>query len=359
MLVTAQSHQGSVTPPRWLSLKYCVWDGPECLRRIYRLQHIYPSLEKLFLHILQCQLISDFATLIREAQGISETDDLDHVARVFEALIKHRDLNKDAVYPLKDLAIFPTVRGFCSIDNSFDLRKAIDSDEWYIPDDTRLAFGFGESLNVLAFPAASLDEFAPLFDMLDLHHRLLSIAVTYTLAPDGNYWPVLSYERWLRKRVRFVTAYVWVACELALTEMLIQFRLVPNSGPDRDGVSRRLRHIKVFRANSVAATWTVHKKDRSVAHRREEHVAKPVALFFADNVLHVWLTTESPKEDQARMVELASELAIFCGITSAISSALLTKALTETNPSHTEDQFRELGVTVSPADAEGGLDIGP
>jgi hypothetical protein len=190
---------------RWLTLEECVWDGPDCLKRIPRLKYIYPSRIQLFLYLLKCQT-SDLVMLIQEAQRIRETDDLQHIAQVFEALSKYPDLSENSAHPLRELPIFPVTPANAPT-GPFCLRTALDSDAWYIPDDLKLTRVFAD-LDVLSFASSSLDSYRPLFERLDLRHRLLSVAGEITLVPDGDVQPVPSYEAWLNKRMRFVIAYV-------------------------------------------------------------------------------------------------------------------------------------------------------
>lgn len=189
----------------WLTLEECVWDGPDCLKRTPRLKYIYPSRIQLFLYLLKCQT-SDLVMLIQEAQSIRETDDLQHIAQIFEALSKHPDLSENSAHPLRELPIFPVTPADAPT-GPYRLRTALDSDEWYIPDDPKLTHVFAD-LDVLSFPPSSLGSYRPLFDRLDLRHRLLSVAGEIALVPQGDVQPVPSYEVWLNKRMRFVIAYV-------------------------------------------------------------------------------------------------------------------------------------------------------
>lgn len=188
---------------RWLKLEQCVWDGPDCFKRTPRLKYIYPSRNQLFLSLLKCQT-SNLAMLIQEAKSIRETDDMQHIVQVFEALSKHPDLSEKSARPLLELPIYPVTpadapAGPCR------LRTALDSDEWYIPDDPELTRVFTD-LDILSFPPSSSDSYSRLFDRLHLRHRLLSIAGQIALIPEGEVQLVPSYEAWLTKRMRFVTA---------------------------------------------------------------------------------------------------------------------------------------------------------
>ncbi|KAI8677873.1 hypothetical protein NCS55_00505600 [Fusarium keratoplasticum] len=321
----------------WLTLEQCVWDGPDCLKRTPRLKYIYPSRIQLFLYLLKCQT-SDLVMLIQEAQSIRETDDLQHIAQVFEALSKHPDLSENAAHPLRELPIFPVTPADAP-NGPYRLRTALDSDEWYISDDPKLTRVFS-NLDVLSFSPSSLDSYRPLFDRLDLSHRLLSVAREIALVPEGDVQPVPSYETWLNKRIRFMIA------------------LVPTVEANKDEILLRLRHIHVFKVDRAKMSWKICRKDLSIALEQSSAV-KCVALLPTDEQdLNIWLTTQDTATETDRLREIAFELAEFCGITSAKHTDLLAKVLTEQNLKHTEDEFQVLGIPFEPADSTENSEMG-
>lgn len=188
----------------WLSLDACVWDGPAFLRKTPRLKKIYPSRIELFLYKFKCQP-SDLTTLIQEARGITNADGPQRIAQIFEAISRHRDLEKSAVYTLKELSILPIAKGIGSA-GPYTLRAAVDSEGWFIPDDDRASRAFANTLDFLAFSSASCVACKPFFKSLNLQHKLLSVAAKEGLVSKGEIRRAISYDRWFKKRTRFILA---------------------------------------------------------------------------------------------------------------------------------------------------------
>lgn len=211
-LVFLSAEDGFGDGGRWVALSSCVWEGPNCLKRIPRLKRLYPRLVKLFIRILGCPN-AELEHMAREAQMIDETDNLRHIEDVFTAICMRlpsmylpSPTQVALLAPLKRARIFPTRLGLEST-KTFQLKTASDEDEWFVPDDQRSFFIFEDQLNFLALDRKYLSQFKPLFEGLGVRDRLLSVAARCEAVVGGqNRTGGHLYGRWLRKRIRFVIA---------------------------------------------------------------------------------------------------------------------------------------------------------
>lgn len=202
----------------WSSVAACVWAGPSFLRNVCRLQHHYPTLSRLFNGILGCPDITLFHAaglpyLVQEAQGIARNDDPEYIEKVLLAIadqVRHgvrKGCDKE-VYSLRGRNIFPVRCGSESASHpSYQLRSASESEEWYIPDDSQAALVFTNQLDYLAFDQSVFDKLSPLFELLGIQDRRLSLAANSHTVPEGEVRPGGGdCVTLLKRRMRFITA---------------------------------------------------------------------------------------------------------------------------------------------------------
>ncbi|KXX80773.1 Heterokaryon incompatibility protein 6, OR allele [Madurella mycetomatis] len=202
----------------WSSVAACVWAGPSFLRNVCRLQHHYPALSRLFNGILGCPDITLFHAaglpyLVQEAQGIAQNNDLEYIEKVFLAIadqLQHgvRKGYDREVYGLRGRNIFPTRCGSESASLlPYQLRSASESEEWYIPDDSQAALVFANQLDYLVFHQSVFDKLSPLFELLGIQDRRLSLAASSHTVPEGEIRPGgAGCMTLLQRRMRFIAA---------------------------------------------------------------------------------------------------------------------------------------------------------
>ncbi|GAB1319666.1 hypothetical protein MFIFM68171_09876 [Madurella fahalii] len=331
---------------RWSSVATCVWAGPSFLRNVCRLHDHYPTLSRLFNGILGCPDITTshamaLAYLVQEAQGITQNDDLEYIERVFMAIadqVRHgvrKGSDSDAVCGLRDQQIFPTRRGFERTSPSYQLRSASQTEEWYIPDDPEAAPVFANKLDYLAFPQSDFDRLSPLFELLGVQDRRLSLAASSQIVPEGEVRPGgADCASLLKRRMHFIVA------------------LVPRTIPDRDELQRRLYGLEAFEADALRASWTISRRgSASTAHG----TARPrLAFSVEDSKLKLFIAAQG--SDPANMTfDLASELTKLCQIKASEHSILLMLVLTQTEEKSIENAFQYRGLSFDIAVASSAI----
>ncbi|KAK4235772.1 heterokaryon incompatibility protein 6, OR allele [Achaetomium macrosporum] len=297
------------TGERWISIGACVWTGPSFLKNVCRLREYYPTRSRLFNGILGCPDITSYhpmglAYVVREAHGIKHNDDLKYIQDVFLGIaeqVRHgvpRDDDKEAVYRLRKREIFPTRRGTESTSiPSYHLRSASESEHWYIPDHPQVAPVFADTLDYLAFHQTVWDALSPLFDLLGIQDRRLSLASRSQTVAEGR----------IRSR-NFNCASL---------------------------VKRRMRFI-VKKRSATTSQGTTQPKLAFLVEARK------LKLFIAAQGSGLADVT----------YELASELAKFCHINGSEHSILLMLILTSTEEKSIEFAFRRQGFSVNAAIAD-------
>ncbi|KAH8691711.1 hypothetical protein GQ44DRAFT_636227 [Phaeosphaeriaceae sp. PMI808] len=332
--------KGQETGGSWVNLKACVWSGPNCLSKTPRLMNLYPARSRLFQAVVKCSN-ANLNTVIQEAKSIDRNDGLAYIADIFSELCRHlrpdssgNSKGSDSIQILREYPIFPTKSrfestGFCM------LQTALESEDWYIPDQIQAAHVFNGRLNFLALDSITLRERELLINSLKIRDRLLSVAAKRAAAPEGNTQLGHAYEMYLKRRMRFVIA------------------LVPVSNRERDGVIARLRCIEILQAEKVTTRWTIKKRNVSISEQGTE--LGRVVLEATDRGLRLYIVAQHSETGHS-LVEVATELSKFCGITNPEHSILLSYILTEQNLKYIEDEMRRRGICFEPAGPEEEMD---
>lgn len=168
------------TTDHWVDLHTCVWDGPKCLRRTYRVSDFYPEHRWFFLDTLGLESFS-WDTLLKEAQLIEASDDLKYISEIFiaidEYLQKNNGRDKLAHGGYKESLtrphIFPIKTGLSEA--TFDYLGTAQEDEiWFIADRPHLWKSFKGLIPLLALDVDSVGKITTLIQILGLERRLLS-----------------------------------------------------------------------------------------------------------------------------------------------------------------------------------------
>ena len=189
----------------WVTTDDCVWDGPPCLKRIYRLKPHYHENVTLFRRILGLRQ-AGLSKLLREVQQISPTDSVTYIQDIFIAtsLIVHdatyTELKDQSPYAkLVSLKIWPVLNEDQN-GTQFDCL----TDIWYIPDNTYLRDIFCGKLKFLAFDKESFGYLLPLIKLLGLERRMISKAARSESRMKGEVKLLPNYTVSLRRKVRHI-----------------------------------------------------------------------------------------------------------------------------------------------------------
>lgn len=164
----------------WLSLDACIWDGPECLKKIPRLRELYQDQRDFFCDTLGLT-VADLKTLVNEVKLINSADSLPYIRALFIQLsyMLHGTLYPTRVHAgfedVWEFNIFPVWTG--KPGPHFDALKSgrvfRESEWWYIADTRHLGDAFRGKVPVLAFEAYMLDRIKHLIVTMRWEDRML------------------------------------------------------------------------------------------------------------------------------------------------------------------------------------------
>jgi hypothetical protein len=193
---------------KWIHLADCVWEGPRYLKSTFRLSEEYLEQSHLFENVLNCKRKADMSTFVKEARLVKAEDPLEHIAGLLTAIsyeLEDKDSKdfEDHLRALAELKMFPTTKVLNKPDFE-SLESAMNTSEWFIPDDFRLANLFQPDMNFLAFDSATISCLDPLFNGLVLQPRLLSKASKESSDAAGSRTPNQAYREWLDTRLGYI-----------------------------------------------------------------------------------------------------------------------------------------------------------
>ncbi|EPE29852.1 hypothetical protein GLAREA_01012 [Glarea lozoyensis ATCC 20868] len=249
-LIYDQNHE----PPRWVTLKDCVWGGGECLKWSTDLADHYSSLGNLFKNYLGVtittpeiiitkllSLISDFDSQERSTNKVSES-----LARtVIECLLAINNKGYTSSPLIREALRTEKLWPYhSSLSLSYELNFGRLTDNIIIPDNEEYLALFREKALILYLTPKEVRSMRSLFLMLDLKHNFLSSRINSTSSLDGASLPSASLSRYIAQRAE------------ALFCCHEHFNKHPNPTPDLD-LLQSLKQIQVFRVFEIFTTYTL------------------------------------------------------------------------------------------------------
>ncbi|PVH69973.1 hypothetical protein DL98DRAFT_661395 [Cadophora sp. DSE1049] len=326
----------------WTTLGVCAWDGPKFLRKTPCLKDFHPDHEKFFCDTLGLSN-ANLKTLIDEAQHIQAFDSLEYIAQVFIAINTQLEMNGDSTkagptgnsmsQTLTKSRIFPvgTKKSSASID---DLKTALESDQWFIADRWHLRRSFEGLVPLLSLDVESVDKIGVLIQKTGLQHRLLSKVASGVPRTNGPIEAHLQYTKILQSKAKFIA------------------RLLPTQLLNRVTILDQLRHIEVYKVETLTIEWKLKsiKPSAQIVGRTESGRVKMTPI---GPVLKIFLRNDV---DPTRPpLELQEEMAKFCGITDRTNGIILNWILTENNLKEIEDNLQRRGIQSVPGFDDPGI----
>lgn len=205
-------------PPRnhgsngtWVQPSFCVWNGPEWLRKTPCLKDTYPGLYSFFWVTMGIKN-SSWVTVVNEAKCLNASDDVDYIAKVFKAINSSLEEAEVAairdviVESLKTACIFPISAG--KSNSLFDyMSTAQDLEMWFIADRWHLKKSFDGIIPILALDVDTIEKIQVLISALGLNHRLLSWAAGENAKVNGITEPHQTFTVALREKAKHIARY--------------------------------------------------------------------------------------------------------------------------------------------------------
>lgn len=174
---------------------------------MHSIASIYPQCKELF-----CQIAgvrdNEIDVYISESKKINQKSKTSDISAIFlkisEVLRRDHSLRTaDTVHGLLGEKIFP-IRIEELAPKFHHLGAANDRQSWYIADDLQLYQSFNKQVPLLAFPIDEIAQMNPLFDLLDLRRRKLSVIADSMINVKGSYWLHSDYTESLRSKMGFI-----------------------------------------------------------------------------------------------------------------------------------------------------------
>jgi hypothetical protein len=196
--------------PPWVSLKDCVWETPDALKKTPRLKDEYPDREWLFCKTLKVAAAS-LATAVAEATRITTDDPLPYIRELFQhidSLSRKAAFPRTTLIPLRQCHILPIWTGMPGGD--FDCLSSPAGtnreNEWYIADRPYLRDCFEGQIPLLAFDCPDLDKIKNLLEYLDCEgHRLSRLARNQKSGAKGPARFDDEYTAFMQKRAEYIS----------------------------------------------------------------------------------------------------------------------------------------------------------
>ncbi|KAK7427765.1 hypothetical protein QQZ08_005703 [Neonectria magnoliae] len=204
---------------QWVTVKECVWSGPEFLRRTPVLSRTYGSCGALFRGLLGVKG-TNTEILMAEARKIQDSDDIEHITKVFSAIDVFASRDEPDQKPgqlakmvasLQDCKIFPIEleRYKNGSQGRHMLRSWTSETTWFIADRPHLRESFAEEVLLIAFDVAELEHMTWIRHLPHIEQRLLSKVAFCQRSPGLQFAQDDPHTELFRTRAKFV------ACSIA------------------------------------------------------------------------------------------------------------------------------------------------
>ncbi|KAK2686428.1 hypothetical protein QWA68_014817 [Fusarium oxysporum] len=195
--------------PAWIRQDLCVWNAPPVLKHVTRLITRYGDCQTLFFYCLGIQSAS-IKHVADELCSFQEGRNEDIAQRCEELLlILERYLSQETEFTahhflrIRHARVFPVSEA--GKEPQAVVLRALQDDDWYIPDKMTLEMDFRNKVNLLAFSVRSIEKLKFLWTKLNCQRLFLSHAVDVAIEPRGDKRRDLSREAELQTRVTYIT----------------------------------------------------------------------------------------------------------------------------------------------------------
>lgn len=199
--------------PAWIRQDLCVWNAPPVLKHVTRLITRYGDCQTLFFYCLGIQSAS-IKHVADELCSFQEGSNEDIAQRCEELLlILERYLSQETEFTahhflrIRHARVFPVSEA--GKEPQAVVLRALQDNDWYIPDKMTLEMDFRNKVNLLAFSVRSIEKLQFLWTKLNCQRLFLSHAVDVAIEPRGDKRRDLSREAELQTRVTYITWYVF------------------------------------------------------------------------------------------------------------------------------------------------------
>ncbi|KAK6007550.1 hypothetical protein QM012_004364 [Aureobasidium pullulans] len=292
---------------KWVNLQACVWEAPQCLRKVRPIAHIYGPVH------LQDAGIGDFVNeLIMHDSIISS------IAVVKELLLElSARINPLLAYDLEALdncRIFPVI----SAQKQRVLMSGIDA-RWFIPDGRNLSTSFNGIIPLCDFSLGEQKRLEPLFDKMGIWGKHLSEKVTKQEVVEGKDQAVKDAVH--TKKFQVKAHYL-----LCLTRPAERYILKP-----------LLESIEIWAVESI-------KVHRSIRLDNQEICGRPMpANIMLDKDQRVFVPLKDLEENELNYYELSEKLVTLCKL-EKVPERLPLGVLSMSFIQQIEDMLEEHGV---------------
>ncbi|KAK3897311.1 hypothetical protein C8A05DRAFT_48025 [Staphylotrichum tortipilum] len=222
--------------PQWVSIKDCVWEAADALKKTPQLKDEYPQQEWLFCKTLNVAS-SSIETAIDEAKRITSRDPLPYI----QELLQHIDLlarkagpKYNGLDPLRQYRILPI--WFEMPGHKFWLSAPAGKgreNEWYIADKPFLRECFQRQTPLLAFDFAGVKGINTLLERLNLDSKL---AEQHKSGVGGPARIDKENTAYMQKRARYISC------------------LIPKQKKNRERLTTQLKNVQVSRV-AMTVIW--------------------------------------------------------------------------------------------------------
>jgi hypothetical protein len=223
-----------------------VWNAPPVLKHVTRLITRYGDCQTLFFYCLGIQSAS-IKHVADELCSFQEGRNEDIAQRCEELLlILERYLSQETEFTahhflrIRHARVFPVSEA--GKEPQAVVLRALQDDDWYIPDKMTLEMDFRNKVNLLAFSVRSIEKLKFLWTKLNCQRLFLSHAVDVAIEPRGDKRRDLSREAELQTRVTYITWYVFYLYSANFLSHILQLEYVSHYWTSSSATSPRVGH---------------------------------------------------------------------------------------------------------------------
>lgn len=316
---------------RWVHLRSCVWEAPQCLQTVRSVAHIYAPVQNFFKNILNLQDagVPDFVNeLVAHDDSLSSTRHIKMLLLELSARINPRlsynlkALETCRVFPVKD------------IHGQTALMRVHDT--WFIPDGRNLRASFENILHLLDFGVGEQKRLEPLFDKLGVWGRHLSEKVIKHEVVEGIAQALKNKMHTARFQTKAHYLLWCVDIQHTLLRLLLTFCSLADPA-ERYKTRPLLENIEIWGVRSI----DVH---RSVRLDNQEIRGKPLpANIMMGKDQRIFVPTKDLEENTLNYYEFSEKLITLCRL-EKVPEKLVIGVLSMPSIPQIEDMLEENGI---------------